>query len=431
MSLRLQIRRYIPAIAALLAMAVMATAVAFYILGHQRVRFPWQERYDLHIELASAQAITPGQGQTINVAGVAVGNITDVRLRDGVAVVTGQIDPDKLPHVYANATALVRPKTGLQDMVVALNPGDRRAARLPDGGTIPVSHTRPQVNLDELLAGLDADTRDYLRALIAAGSEGLDGRGAQLRALFKAGAPTLRLTRRVTGAIADRRRQMRRLVTNLRLLSEATGGKDRQLAQLVSASAAAFRAIDSQQAALRDGVGRLPATVTAARRALGAARPFSDELSTTLRDLLPATRRLTPAMRSARPLLRRATPVLGDLLTLTRTARPVVRDLRPTTANLLTDTPDLVRSADVLRYVVNELAYNPPGSEEGYLFWLAWFAHNSASLLTEGDAHGIFWRGQAIVSCSTLATLGRLGSPLSALGGALPCPKNPPTGPVR
>ena len=134
-------------------------------------------------------------------------------------------------------------------------------------------------------------------------------------------------------------------------------------------------------------------------------------------------------MGTARPLLRRATPVLGDLLSLTRTARPVARDLRPTTENLLTDTPDLVRSFQVLRYVVNELAYNPPGSEEGYLFWLAWFAHNGNSLLTEGDAHGTFWRGQTIVSCSTLATLGRAGSPLAVLSSALPCPANPQTGP--
>ena len=430
MSLKRQIRRYLPAMAALLAMSALAAAVGFYILSHQRVRFPWQDRYKVRIELASAQAITPGQGQTIDVAGVAVGNITDVRLEHGVAVVTGEIDPDKLPHVYANATALVRPKTGLQDMVVALDPGDRHAAMLRDGGTIPISHTRPQVNLDELLAGLDTDSRDYLRALVGAGAQGLDGRGAQLRALFKAGTPTLRLTRRVTGAIAARRQQMRRLVHNLRLLSEATGGKDRELAQLVSASAAAFRAIDSQQAALRRGLGRLPGTVTAARRALAAAQPFSNQLGTTLRDLLPATRRAAPAMSTARPLLRRATPVLGDLLTLTRTARPVVRELRPTTENLLTDTPDLVRSFKVLRYVVNELAYNPPGSEEGYLFWLAWFAHNGNSLTSEGDAHGTFWRGQLIVSCSSLGAIGRAGSPLATLAAALPCPANPQTGPT-
>jgi phospholipid/cholesterol/gamma-HCH transport system substrate-binding protein len=421
-----QILRYAPALIAVTVMALLAAGVAFYVLAHQRVRFPWQSRYTVRIELVSAQAITPGQGQTIDVAGVAVGDITDVTLRDGLAVVTGEIDPHKLPHVYRNATALVRPKTGLQDMVVALNPGTPRAPVLPDGGTIPVSRTRPQVGLDELLAGLDADSRDYLRALVSAGAQGLRGRGAQLRAFFKAGVPTLRLTRRVAAAIADRRARVRRLVGNLRLLSEATAGKDRQLAQLVSASAETFRAIDSRQAALRAGLEELPATVAIARRALAAAAPFSDELGTTLTDLLPATRKLTPALRSARPLLREATPALGDLLGLVRAARKPVHDLAPTTANLLVDTPDLTRTFRVLRYVVDELAYNPPGKEEGYLFWLAWFAHNSGSLLTEGDAHGIFWRGQTIVSCSTFATLG--ATPLSAALRVLPCPQNPLTG---
>jgi phospholipid/cholesterol/gamma-HCH transport system substrate-binding protein len=435
MSLDRQIRRYLPALTALVLMAAAAVGVGFYVLAHQRVHFPWQQRYAIRIELANAQAITPGQGQTIDVAGVAVGGITDVRLEHGVAVVTGQIDPAKLPRVYANATALVRPKTGLQDMVVALNPGTPRARALPDGGTIPVSHTRPQVSLDEVLAGLDADTRDYLRTLVGAGAQGLAGRGDQLRRLFKAAAPTLRLTRRVTGAIADRRRRVRRLVGNLRLLTHATAGKDRELAQLVSASAATFRAIDAQQASLRTGLSALPGTVTAARRALAAAQPFSERLGPTLTRLLPATRRLTPAMTSARPLLREATPALGDLLAFVRAARPVARHLRPTTANLLADTPDLTRSFAVLRYVVDELAYNPPGSQEGYLFWLAWFAHNSSSLLTEGDAHGLFWRGQAIFSCSTLATLGQAtggaGTVLAGLGDLLPCPKPPARAGVR
>jgi phospholipid/cholesterol/gamma-HCH transport system substrate-binding protein len=423
-----QIRRYAAPMAAIVVLVLMAGAVGLYVLAHQRVVFPWQHRYDINIELISAQALTPGQGQTVNVAGVAVGAIQSVHVRDGVALVQAQIDPGKLPRVYKDATAVVRPKTGLQDMVIALDPGSPRSGRLGQGGTIPVSQTKPQVNLDEVLAAADSDTRDYLQLLVGGGAQGLKDRGVQLRRLLKASAPTLRLTKRATSAIADRRAKVERLIHNLRLLSEATAGKDKELAQLIGASDVALRAIDRQEAALRTGLSKLPSTIDTARGALAAAKPFSEELGPTLRALLPATRKLSPALSAARPLLEQGTPALADVQKLVTTARPVLHDLNPATADLLQATPTLTRSFQVLRYVTNELAYNPPGSEEGYLFWLAWFSHNANSLLRGGDAHGIFWRGQVITSCSALGALGAVGQASDLLDSvlkALPCPGKP------
>ena len=80
MSLARQIRRYAPAMAAIVVLCAMAAGVGLYVLAHQRVVFPWQHRYTLNIELTSAQALTPGQGQTVDVAGVAVGSIESVRV---------------------------------------------------------------------------------------------------------------------------------------------------------------------------------------------------------------------------------------------------------------------------------------------------------------------------------------------------------------
>ena len=428
MSIGGQIRRYALAMTAIVVLVVLALVVGFTILAHQRVVFPWQHRYTLNIELTSAQALTPGQGQTVDVAGVAVGSIQSVRVRNGVAVVKTQIDPGKLPKVYANATAVVRPKTGLQDMVISLDAGHPPAPALPNGGTVPVSQTQPEVNLDEVLSSVDADTRDYLKLLVGAGAQGLHNRGAMLRALFKASAPTLQLTRRATQAIADRHAKVERLIHNLRLLSEATAGKDRQLSQLVSASDVALRAIDRQETALRSGISKLPGTIDTARSTLAAAQPFSQQLASTLTSLMPATRKLSPALAASRPLLTQGTPALGDVQRLVRTARPAVRDLRPATADLLTQTPTLTRSFSVLRYVTNELAYNPPGPEEGYLFWLAWFAHNSASLLTASDAHGTYWRGQVMASCSSLAALGAAAQNANGFGALIDtlCPGKAP-----
>jgi phospholipid/cholesterol/gamma-HCH transport system substrate-binding protein len=121
-------------------------------------------------------------------------------------------------------------------------------------------------------------------------------------------------------------------------------------------------------------------------------------------------------MRTAEPTLR------TRLRPLVRAATPVVGLLRPSLDLVNRADPNLIRTVDVLTYVVNELAYNPPGTEEGYLFWLAWFAHNAASILSIEDAHGVAWRGLLMVGCSTAGQVIKVSPALAPLGNAAVCP---------
>ena len=59
----------------------------------------------------------------MRVSGVRVGDITKVDLKDGHAVVTMALDPQYKDLVHTDAKALLRPKTGLKDMFVELQPG--------------------------------------------------------------------------------------------------------------------------------------------------------------------------------------------------------------------------------------------------------------------------------------------------------------------
>ena len=79
----------------------------------------------------------------------------------------------------------------------------------------------------------------------------------------------------------------------------------------------------------------------------------------------------------------------------------------------------------MLNYLLNELAYNPPGKEEGYLFWAAWANHAGATVFSTQDAHGPIRHGLVLASCSTLQVLHQLSGPVPQLGtlGAL---LNPP-----
>ena len=76
-----------------------------------------------------------------------------------------------------------------------------------------------------------------------------------------------------------------------------------------------------------------------------------------------------------------------------REGQPVSRDLATATRGLEQLSPPLRKAFAVLDEVANAVAYNPPGSEEGYLFWTAWFFHNVNSSFSSEDGHGAVSRG--------------------------------------
>jgi phospholipid/cholesterol/gamma-HCH transport system substrate-binding protein len=413
---------------ALSGIIILSLGVAGYITVHQRLRFPWEKRIEVIAEFSTSQAVTPGQGQTVTVAGVEVGEIGEVALHEGRARVTMVLEPDKLGPIYSNARMLLRPKTGLNDMSIDLDPGSPQRGKpdqgeLHDGDVLPVWNSLPNVNPDEVLAALDADTRRYLTIVANAGGAGIGDRGVDLRKVLAASQPTLRSTRRVARALADRRAKVKRLVHNLRLLSQATADSDTELVKLVDGSSAVFDTIGSHDAQLAASVERLPGALHATRDALTEARGLATELGPTARELRPAVRELGPAMVEVRPLLRDAAPILrDDLRPLVREATPLVRDLRPSVARLNPATRDLIRTGDVLTHVVNELGYNPPGPEEGYLFWLAWFTHNANAMVSIDDAHGAVWRGLVMIGCSSGAQVIGGNPALAPLLNAPICP---------
>ena len=122
-------------------MLVLALGVGGYILSNQRFYLPaWvplvgTDFYEVEAELQTGQAVVPGQGQTVNMAGVKVGEVGEVNLEDGRAVVQMRIKDEYKP-IYKDATILLRPKTGLKDMYLSLDPGTEQAGEIPEGGRV-------------------------------------------------------------------------------------------------------------------------------------------------------------------------------------------------------------------------------------------------------------------------------------------------------
>jgi phospholipid/cholesterol/gamma-HCH transport system substrate-binding protein len=409
--------------AAVIGLALIAAVVAGYILSHQRLRFPWEGRpFELQAAFSTAQAVTPGQGQTVRVSGVRVGDISGVKLKDGRAVVTMSLDPQYKDLVHTDATALLRPKTGLKDMFIELDPGTTRAPLAKRGWTLPVGNTLPDVNPDEILASLDADTRDYLTLLVDGAGQGLKGRGDDLREVFRRFEPTHRDLARVNGLVAQRHRNLSRLVHSLGDLNDELADKSDDLAALVSSSSAVFRSFASEQANVTRAVGDLPAALRQTTDTLERVERFAEVLRPAAVHLQPAVKALDRANHAVTPFATEATPIVRDeVRPFVRDARPVVRSAKTPASELAASTPDLRGSLKVLNDFLNEVAYNPngredpgkDGREEGYLFWAAWLQHNGAAIFSTSDANGPFRPVTLGGTCGVLRSLAGETPPLN------------------
>lgn len=400
---------------AVLGLIAIAAWVGSYILDKQRFRFPLVEDTPMRInvELDTAQAVTPGQGQTVQVAGVEIGDIGEVSLKDGRAIVGLDIKKEYEDLIHRDATALLRPRTGLKDMYVQILPGSE-GEPVKEGFTIPITSSLTDVDLDEILSELDARTRDYITLLANGAGKGLRGKGDALAEVLKRYGPTVRDLGRVNRAVAAERVSLRRLVTSLSQLNTELAERPQDLTRLVSGASGTLRAFAREDDDLRDAVGELAPTLQTATRTLGDVAPFADELGPATRALLPAVRELEDVNAAVSPFAREATPIVRRRIRpFVRAAVPVVKDLAPAARGLGRTFPELNRNAKVLNDFVNMLGHNkdgrePPdraGRDEGYLFHLGWLAHQTANLQSVADAHGpmrpIFLTG----TCSTLTSL--------------------------
>jgi phospholipid/cholesterol/gamma-HCH transport system substrate-binding protein len=419
---------------AIAGLAVIGLAIGIYILTQQDLRFPLVQESpkQIQIELANAQAVQPGQGQTVRVAGVEVGRIADVELENGVAAVTLDIEREYENLIRRDATALLRPKTALKDMFIEVDPGTGKP--LPEGGRISVANSLPDIDPDEVYAALDADTRPYLKLLVAGAGKGLRGRGDDLREVFRRFEPIHRDLAKVTRASARRRVALKQLIHDYGLLMTEVGRHPQDLRRLVTASRSVFDALANEDDSISASVAQLPASLRASERALTQVRQFAPVLRSSLESLREPIRKLDETNAAVIPFLRETEPVIRDeIRPFVRAARPWTDDLRLAARGTAKAMPDLRRSFGELNRFFNIGAFNPGGAEglgglsvsqqrqrqEGYLYWLAWVSQNATSLFSSADGQGP-WRRVTICGVPAAALQGIVQGVLAEIGASNP-----------
>jgi phospholipid/cholesterol/gamma-HCH transport system substrate-binding protein len=396
------------AIFALLAAALFATTV---ILINQRTSLPgWvpligTDRFELEADFSTAQAVTPGQGQSVDIAGIKVGDVTGVELEEGHAVVSLEVDSKYAPLIHEDSSLLLRPKTGLQDMVVEVDPGTQSSPEVEEGSTIPLASTKPQVNPDEFLASLDADTQQFLKLLLANGAEALDpekGRDVKLSNALRRLDPFARDIARISGALAQRRQNIANSIHNFQLLSTELGNRDQDLVDFVDSSNDVLGSFARQEASIRSALTELPSTLKETTGALASADQLALQSGPALKKLLPGAKATGPALRALRPLFRQtAGPIQNQIRPFTKQVASPVAHVAQISKGLGTATPGLKTGFTDLNLGLNALAFNPSGPDEGFLFYVPWLNHNLNADYLLQDAYGPLRRGVVLVSCST------------------------------
>ena len=324
------IGKYLGDFLAIIALFVLALGVGGYILTQQRLRFPFVEEkpFKVKVELPNAQAVQPGQGQTVRVAGVQVGDIGEVELEDGLARGRpSRSSPSTRRLIKKDATALLRTKTGLKDMFLEVDPG--RGEPMEENETIQVENSQEDVDQDEILSALDADTRDYLKLLISGAGKGLNGRGGDLQETFARLGPLHRDLDRFSTAVARRRGNLKRLIHNYGLLTTELGNADRDIVKLVGASNEALSAFAAADQSISESVAKLPGALRQTEETLRQGRPLRRASSArrSRRCARPSGAWTRPTARCCRWCARPRRSSANQIRPFTRATIPFVRNL--------------------------------------------------------------------------------------------------------
>ncbi|MFC7361736.1 MCE family protein [Nocardioides astragali] len=201
----------------------LATTVLIVTIGN----IGFGDSRDYKAEFTDATGVT--KGDDIRVAGVRVGTVSEVEIIDRTrALVTFSVDEDTSVNGGTNASIRYRNLVGQRYISLTQEVGDTQ--RLPAGTTIPVSRTRPALDLTVLFNGF----KPLFQAL---SPEDVNKLSYELIQVFQGEGGTLEgllaHTASVTSTLADRDEVIGDLIDNLSLVLDHVADRDEQLTRLI------------------------------------------------------------------------------------------------------------------------------------------------------------------------------------------------------
>lgn len=355
------------------------------------------DEQDRQVTATLADAGSLEEGNEVRSSGVRVGEIDEIKLEDGKARVTLQLDDGVLP-LHEDARLQVRPVNLLGESFVDLDPGSDSAPFMNEA-VIPLSHTSSAVTLQDFLSTFQAPTAAGVGTVVTGLGEGVQDSGGELALALKRLAPAMGDAAELGRVLASQNQVLDSLVARLDPVAGALATDEgRALAGLVRSTEQLLGAITADRAALEESVARLPGTLRSARLTLaelgGAARAGTP----TLRAIRPVTDNLAQVTDELKAFADAADPALASLRPVLDHARDLLDQAAPVVAGLRSAGPDLRRAARSLKPVGRELLDEHLGDVMAFV--------RKWALSTNGrDALGHYFRGVVYVTPETLEDL--------------------------
>jgi phospholipid/cholesterol/gamma-HCH transport system substrate-binding protein len=201
----------------------MFTAIIIVVFG--QLRFDRTTGYSAVFSNASGLRA----GQFVRASGVEVGKVDKVELLDGGTKVKVDFNVDRSLSLFQGTTAAVRYLNLIGDRYLELKRGDDEK-RLPAGGTIPIEHTQPALDLDALIGGF----RPLFRAL---DPDKVNSIAQSIITIFQGQGGTINdildQTASLTSALADRDQAIGEVVRNLNTVLDTTVKHQQQFDETV------------------------------------------------------------------------------------------------------------------------------------------------------------------------------------------------------
>lgn len=325
---------------ALAVLAVAAAAAGVLLLAGGD---PY--RLTLRFENAS-QLVT---GNQVKVGGVPVGEVTEIELADdNAALVHVEITDEDLTPLHEGTRAEVRVSSlsSVANRFIQLHPGPNNAPELEDGASLATASTSSVVEIDSVLATLDAGTRTAAQDLLRNQRALYTGATAEANRGLIALNPALSQLDLLARDLGRDDAALRGFLVKTASVVSAVAGRDRDLESALDGAAATARELSGERAALTGVLRRAPRTLATATGALR-------DLDTTFTSLRPAARELRAAAPPAARLVDALQPLLGRSGPALDAVRGLLPDLRTVLARMpgLRDTalPAFAAGATALR----------------------------------------------------------------------------------
>ena len=372
------------------AATVLVVILAIFLAYNANSGLPGVPAYKITVEVPDAGRLTAGN--EVRVRGRRAGTVTAIEPRvspRGTPYARLKLrleqSVDPLP---VDTVARVRPRSMLGLKYLELTPG-RDERTLADGDALPLRQARERVELDHVLQAFDHETRRDLRTLTEELSDGTAGRGAdlnaaigELRTLTRHVVPVMRTLAAPATDLAGAIDGVEGATATLAPVSEELAGLLRGLSLTLDA------AVDAEPQ-LDEALAELPRFLDSSTRSVRAIAPVLDDGAALMRDVRPAARLLPAAALGLSDLFRRGTPVLERATDL----GPDLEETLRAVGRLVAE-PSTLGSVERLTEVVASLGptlrvVNPFQVDCNYLgLW----ARNASSTISEGDAHGTWFR---------------------------------------